>query len=291
MALESINFIIVSGLSGSGKTIALQALEDMGYYCIDNLPANLLPHFAAELTRNDDGAIPNCAVSIDVRNLNFLGSLPKNLDALRDLNIDYKIIFLDADLPTLLVRYSETRRKHPLTDDETSLIEAINNERSLLEPLSTQATRLIETTQTTPHELRDTVRTFAGASSRHELTVLFESFGFKHGNPLDADFVFDVRCLPNPYWKPELRPLTGLDAEVEMFLGNQQSVRDMISQIGEFIENWLPEFQAENRSYITIALGCTGGQHRSVYIAARLADNFADNGKVNVQVRHRELEI
>ena len=289
MALESINFIIVSGLSGSGKSIALKALEDMGYYCIDNLPANLLPLFAAELTRDDDSAIPNCAVSIDVRNLNFLGSLPKNLDALRDLNIDYKIIFLDADLPTLLTRYSETRRKHPLTDDETSLVEAIDSERTLLEPLSTQATRHIDTTQSTPHELRDTVRTFAGASSRHELTVLFESFGFKHGNPLDADFVFDVRCLPNPYWKPELRPLTGLDAEVEMFLEDHQSVRDMISQISDFIENWLPAFQAENRSYITIALGCTGGQHRSVYIAARLADKFADNGKVNVQTRHREL--
>jgi UPF0042 nucleotide-binding protein len=290
MALASINFVIVSGLSGSGKSIALQALEDMGYYCIDNLPANLLPQFATELQRGDDGAIPNCAVSIDVRNRNFLGGLSKNLDALRKLNINYNIVFLDADLPTLLARYSETRRKHPLTNDETSLVEAIKSERLLLEPLSTEATRHIDTTQTTPHELRDTIRAFAGASSQHELTVLFESFGFKHGNPLDADFVFDVRCLPNPHWHPELRPLTGLEAPVENFLADKQSVREMISQISKFISNWLPQFQAENRSYITIAIGCTGGQHRSVYIATKLAEHMVNNSKLNVQTRHRELE-
>lgn len=282
------NFFIVSGLSGSGKTLALQALEDLGYYCIDNLPAVLLPHFAREFLGQADSGFANSAVGIDSRNRGFLGSLPDNLQALEDLGLDYKIIFLEADESILITRYSETRRRHPLTDRDTPLLEGIRREKSFLAPLSAAAARRINTSYTTPQELRGLIREFAGGEIGPSLTLLFESFGYKHGLPLDADFVFDVRCLPNPYWKPELRPFNGLQHEIMTFLEDHEEVTQMVEHIRNFIETWLPRFRAENRSYITVAIGCTGGQHRSVYVAQKLFDYFGGQ-PINVQVRHREL--
>lgn len=282
------NFFIVSGLSGSGKTIALQALEDLGYYCIDNLPAVLLPRFAVEFTDQPVDGLENCAVGIDSRNRGFLASLPEKLEELDRSGLAYKIVFLQADERILLKRFSETRRKHPLTDRETALLEGIRRERELLMPLSSAAHRRINTSETTAQELRGLIRDFAGGELSASLTLLFESFGYKFGPPLDADFVFDVRCLPNPYWQEPLRPLSGLDAPVADYLASHEAVGRMVGQISEFVDSWLPSFKAENRSYITVAIGCTGGQHRSVYVAQQLATRFAGQD-LNVQLRHREL--
>lgn len=286
------NFFLVSGLSGSGKSIALQALEDMGYYCIDNLPANLLARFATEvMSQNGKEGGSNgqdYAVSIDSRNRQFLSLLPTNLAELQELGLNYKILFLEADEEILVKRFSETRRKHPLTDPHTALVEGIRREKELLEPLAAAASRRIDTSDTTPQELRGLVRDFAGREIGESLTLLFESFGYKHSVPRDADFVFDVRCLPNPHWQESLKPLTGLDQPVREFLQKSERVEEMIRRIKEFIEYWLPAFQEENRSYITVAIGCTGGQHRSVYIADRLAGHFKSK-PFAVQVRHREL--
>ena len=283
------NFFIVSGLSGSGKTIALQALEDMGYYCIDNLPAVLLPQFAEEFLAQRENGFEDCAVGIDSRNRDFLSSLPHQLNKLAQLGLDYKTIFLEADERILLKRFSETRRKHPLTDPQTALLEGIRREQELLLPLFRTATRRFDTTHTTAQELRGLVRDFAGGELGDSLSLLFESFGYKHGTPLDADFVFDVRCLPNPYWQESLRSRTGLDDEVREYLAGHDSVGAMITHIRQFIETWLPSFKAENRSYITIAIGCTGGQHRSVYVAQSLAAHFTAQ-HMNAQIRHRELD-
>lgn len=282
------NIYIISGLSGSGKTIALQALEDMGFYCIDNLPAGLLPHFAKQLINPESNRSQRAAVSIDARNRDFLKSLPTHLQELEQLGLDYKIIYLEADEANLIKRFSETRRKHPLTDQVTPLIEGINMERILLSPIANNADKRIDTTYTTPHELRALIRDYAGGENDARLSLLFESFGYKHGTPLDADFVFDVRCLPNPYWQTELRNLTGLDQSVIDFLESKETVGQMVDQIRVFIENWLPSFKLENRSYITVAVGCTGGQHRSVHVARRLVDYFSTTD-LNVQIRHREL--
>jgi len=282
------NFFLVSGLSGSGKSIALQALEDLGYYCIDNLPAILLSRFAEEVMNQSDGGVTDCAVSIDSRNRRFMQSLPSSLDELSRLGLDYKILFLEADEEILVKRFSETRRKHPLTDQRTALVEGIRREKQLLEPLALAAARRIDTSDTTPQELRGLVRDFAGREIGESLTLLFESFGYKHSVPRDADFVFDVRCLPNPYWQDDLQPLTGLDPEVRRFLQQSTKVEQMIGEIRDFLEQWLPAFQAEHRSYITVAIGCTGGQHRSVYVADQLTRHFRSK-PFNVQVRHREL--
>ncbi|MFC1665245.1 RNase adapter RapZ [Pseudomonadota bacterium] len=282
------NIYIVSGLSGSGKTIALQALEDMGFYCIDNLPAGLLPHFAKQLIKPGSDRSQRAAVGIDARNRDFLESLPTHLQELEQLGLDYKIIYLEADEANLIKRFSETRRKHPLTDQVTPLVEGINMERALLTPIANNAHKRIDTTYTTPHELRALIRDYAGGENDARLSLLFESFGYKHGTPLDADFVFDVRCLPNPYWQSELRNLTGLDQPVIEFLEGKETVGKMVEQIRVFIENWLPSFKSENRSYITVAVGCTGGQHRSVHVIRRLVDYFSTTD-LNVQIRHREL--
>jgi len=283
------SFFIVSGLSGSGKTIALQALEDVGFYCIDNLPAALLAHFAGLLADKRDHALANAAIGLDVRNRAFLADLPKSLEELHARGIHYRIIFLEAEDSILIKRFKETRRKHPMLDHQTPLVEAILLEKQLLEPLSFAATLRIDTTRTTPHELRMQVRNFARGEETAGLTLLFESFGYKHGTPLDADFVFDVRCLPNPYWQPELRQYTGLDEPVVHFLRQYDEVEAMLDEIRGFLEKWLPRFEREDRTYLTIALGCTGGQHRSVYLVQRLAQYFSDKG-VKTQVRHRELK-
>ena len=282
------NFFLVSGLSGSGKSIALQALEDLGYYCIDNLPANLLSRFAGDFMNQTEEGLKDCAVSIDSRNRQFLRALPHNLEELEVIGLDCKILFLEANEDILVKRFSETRRKHPLTDRRTALVEGIRREKELLEPLASAASRRIDTSDTTPQELRGLVRDFAGREVGESLTLLFESFGYKHSVPRDADFVFDVRCLPNPHWEASLRALTGLDPEVREFLKKSDRVEKMIAQIRDFIEYWLPAFQAESRSYITVAVGCTGGQHRSVYVADRLGEHF-QRRPLQVQVRHREL--
>jgi UPF0042 nucleotide-binding protein len=283
--------LIVSGLSGSGKTVALNALEDLGYYCIDNMPAVLLPQFA-ELTMDEVRQSPDfrVAVSIDSRNRYFLSSLPESLKSLERLGIDYRIIFLEAEEKALLKRFSETRRKHPLTNSRTPLVDGIRLEFDLLAPLAENAVRRIDTSAMTPHELRRLVRDIAGIETFSGLVVLFESFGYKHGTPLDADFVFDVRCLPNPHWKEDLKPLTGLDEPVRTFLEQERAVADMLGDIRGFIERWLPSFERENRSYITVAVGCTGGRHRSVYMIENLREHFVERG-IHVQVWHRELSL
>lgn len=282
------SFLLVSGLSGSGKSIALHALEDSGFYCIDNLPARLLPHLAQQIQQSGNQPIDNVAVGIDVRNREFLKGLPDALKELSQAGINYQIIFLEADDAILIKRYKETRRKHPLTDEDVSLLEGISLEKSQLNPLSSNATLRVDTTFTTPHQLRQQILDFANSSNSDRLTLLFRSFGFKHGTPLDADYVFDIRCLPNPYWQTELRQYSGLDEPVIEFLEKQTEVHEMFDSICAFLEKWLPSFIQENRSYLTIAIGCTGGQHRSVYLTDRLASYFSDKG-IHTQVRHREL--
>ncbi len=282
------NFFIISGLSGSGKSIALQALEDMGFYCIDNLPAAMLPHLAGQIANAHGDALKSVAIGLDARNLAFLSEVPASLEQLQALGVDYKIIFLEAEESVLVKRFKQTRRRHPLTDRRTSLLEGIRREKSLLEPISFAAAARIDTTHTTPGELRQQVRDLVQHEATAGVMLLFESFGFKHGTPLDADYVFDVRCVPNPYWEPELRKFTGLDPPVIAFLERHAEVETMFVDICAFLEKWLPEFEREPRSYMTIAIGCTGGQHRSVYMACRLAEHFTRKG-IATQVRHREL--
>jgi UPF0042 nucleotide-binding protein len=282
------SLLIVSGLSGSGKSIALQALEDLGFYCIDNLPAGLLPHFAEQLLAAEHDALKQTAVGIDARNRAFLDVLPHSLAQLEQLGVECRIVFLEADENVLVKRFKETRRKHPLTDEDTPLLEGIALERKLLEPLSFNPALRIDTTHTTPHELRTRVQDFARGGDTGGMTLLFESFGYKKGTPADADYVFDVRCLPNPHWQAELRPFTGRDPQVIAFLEGHVQVRQMFDELRGLLERWLPGFEAERRSYMTIAVGCTGGQHRSVYLVEKLAAHFSGQG-IKSQIRHREL--
>jgi UPF0042 nucleotide-binding protein len=290
MAKIAPKFFIISGTSGSGKTIALQALEDLGFYCIDNLPASLVPEMAARVLGNNT-THHNCAISIDSRNQDFIGDLKESFESLKSFNIDTRVIFIDADDKTLLKRYSETRRKHPLSDKNTSLIEAIHKERELLQHLSTIADRKIDTSSITPHELRTIIRDDSEQGSDHSLTLLFQSFGFKYGNPSDVDFMFDVRCLPNPHWHAELKHLTGQDQAVQDFLADQQVCTEMYQQIRNFVEHWLPHFINDNRNYITVGIGCTGGQHRSVYLTSLLQRHFSSHNNIQTLVRHRELSL
>ena len=283
-------FFIISGTSGSGKTIALQVLEDLGFYCIDNLPASLVPEMAARVLGNNT-AEHNCAVSIDSRNQDFIGDLESSINSLKSFNIETRVIFVDADDQTLLKRYSETRRKHPLSDANTSLLEAIDKERELLKHLADIADRKINTSNTTPHELRTIIRDDSQHGSKHSLTLLFQSFGFKYGTPSDTDFMFDVRCLPNPHWHPELKTLTGLDEAVHEFLKRQPLCEEMYQQIKNFVEHWLPHFINDNRNYLTIGIGCTGGQHRSVYLSNLLQTHFTNNTSIQTLIRHRELSL
>ncbi len=282
--------LIVSGLSGSGKSVALNTLEDMGYYCIDNLPMGLLSTFAKHLADHTSGpGIERVAAGIDARNhpeqLQKFGTI---LDELQALDIHCQIIFLQASDTTLLKRFSETRRKHPLSGKDISLADAIARERVLLNPISQAASLFIDTSHTNVHQLRDLVQERVQPGEQRELSVLFESFGYKHGIPADADFVFDARCLPNPHWMPELRPLTGRDAAVIEYLQHHPMVDKLFDQIRSFLEHWIPHFQADKRSYLTIAIGCTGGQHRSVYLSERLAAHFRTQ-MTHVALRHREL--
>lgn len=281
--------IIVSGLSGSGKSIALQTLEDLDYYCVDNLPIELLKPFAREILSRKSGLLQTIAVGIDARNFrDELERFPEILADLRRNGLAIEILFLQAADEALLKRYSETRRKHPLSLEGVPLMEAIRWERRLLEPMAAHADLIIDTSHTNVHELRQLVRSRLHDTPPGQLSILFESFAFKHGVPADADFVFDVRCLPNPHWEPQLRPLTGLDDKVIDFLTRQSVVMGMIADLCRFLETWIPCFENSSRSYLTVAIGCTGGQHRSVFIAAALARHFSKIRR-NIMTRHREL--
>jgi UPF0042 nucleotide-binding protein len=275
--------VIVTGLSGSGKSIVLKALEDSGYYCIDNLPATLLPQISQHL-----GVVhqERVAISIDTRS-SALEALPENIEQLKAQGITAQVLFLESNVETLVKRFSETRRRHPLSNDNTTLAESILHERDMLAKLADLGHR-IDTSDLSANALRNWVKDFV-SQENSGLTLLFVSFGFKHGIPLDADLVFDVRCLPNPHYDPVLRPLTGRDAPVKEFLQKQESVLAMYEDIRGFVERWLPCFVRDNRSYLTIAIGCTGGQHRSVYFAEKLGHYFI-NQQQKVLIRHRGLE-
>jgi UPF0042 nucleotide-binding protein len=281
--------VIVSGLSGSGKSVALHTLEDIGFYCIDNLPIGLLADFGRHITEMRPRPHERYAVGIDARNgADDLARFPRILDELKGRGVRNEIIFLQAADDALIKRFSETRRRHPLSLPNRPLAEAIQGEAELLAPIMERADLVIDTTSTTVHQLRELVRDRLDRREDGRLSLLFESFGYKHGVPKDADFVFDVRCLPNPHWEPRLRPLTGRDADVCRYLETQTIVERMYRQIRDFVAEWLPSFERESRSYLTVAIGCTGGQHRSVYLAERLAEHFRQQSD-NVVVRHREL--
>jgi UPF0042 nucleotide-binding protein len=283
------NLVIISGLSGSGKTIALHTLEDIGYYCTDNLPVGLLDAFALEFSQPHLARVKKVAVGIDARNNpDQISSFPAVIANCRSRGINCKIIFLQADDQALLKRFSETRRKHPLTGPSISLADAIREERSLLAPISANADLFIDTSRTNVHQLRDLVRDCIGAGDSPGLALVLRSFGYKHGVPADADFVFDSRCLPNPYWVPALRNLTGLDREVIEFLDGEPAVHELYDDLENFLIKWIPRFGADNRSYLSIAIGCTGGQHRSVYLVERIAGSLG-NRFGNIVIRHREL--
>ena len=274
--------VLVTGISGSGKSVALHALEDAGFFCVDNLPPELLRDFLRIEQQRRDRRI---AIAVDVRSA---GSLPHLLPLLAELKgegVEVKAVFLDATTSALVRRFSETRRAHPLAD-RGALIDAIEIERELLAGLRELST-VIDTSQLRPTQLRAWMRDLVNAADSR-LTLVFESFAFRHGVPLDADYVFDVRVLPNPHYVRELRPLTGRDAPVAEYLASQPEVAEMLSQIDAFLGRWLPAFEADQRAYLTVAIGCTGGQHRSVWFAERLAERFG--GRATTVIRHREIE-
>jgi UPF0042 nucleotide-binding protein len=281
--------IIVSGLSGSGKSVALHLLEDIDFYCVDNIPAALLKPFIAHTVRGTDEIYPRTAVGLDARNRpNEIETIPALVAELRRSGISSEVLYLHASDEVLLKRYAETRRKHPLVTPEVSLRDAIHSERKLLEPITIAADLVIDTSNMSVHALRERIRERIDQRRDGRLALMFESFGYKHGIPGDADFVFDVRSLPNPYWEPSLRHLTGCDSAVVEFLAGHASVRAMIEALAEFLEARIGEFAQANRSYLTIAVGCTGGQHRSVYIAEQLAKRFRP-GYPQVLTRHDSL--
>lgn len=291
--------VVVSGRSGSGKSVALHALEDQGYQCIDNLPVSMLPALVATAVESDSST--PFAVSIDARNLpQELDRFPEILEALhgaqqrrrtgtRD-DVLIEIIYLDADSTTLVRRFSETRRRHPLTNATVHLREALEAESELLAGIANLADLHLDTSSLTLHALREEIRERVADRATPRLSLMFRSFGFRGGVPVDADLVFDVRCLPNPHWQPELSPLTGRDAPVAAWLSGQPEVVAMEDELRGFLERWLPAYERSNRSYMTVAVGCTGGQHRSVYLSERLAKHFAGS-EADVLVRHRELAL
>ena len=289
--------IIVTGLSGSGKSIVLRALEDNNFYCIDNLPATLLPQITQHLNATNHGKI---AISIDSRSA-ALEALPQAIESLKADGNQVQVLFLESAVETLVKRFSETRRKHPLSNENTTLAESIARERDLLAGVAALGNH-VDTSNLSANALRNHVRelisalqlTSETAHPNKGLVLLFTSFGFKNGIPLDADFVFDVRSLPNPHYDPILKPLTGKDAAVQTFLANQPAAIEMLADIKHYVQKWLPSFKADNRSYLTVAIGCTGGQHRSVYFVEQLSayfkQHFTNNNKQQVIIRHRELD-
>jgi RNase adapter protein RapZ len=284
-----VRLIIVSGLSGAGKSVALHMLEDLGYYCIDNIPAALLKPFISHTVRSGEKTYERTAVGLDARNTDAeIASVPKLVDELKRSGIDCEVLYLVANDDELLRRFAETRRVHPLSRQGESLREAIATEHRLLEPVLNHADLVVDTSRMGVHGLRDLIYRRLDNRARDRLSLLVESFGFKHGIPGDADFVFDARSLPNPYWESALRPLTGRDPPVINFLEAQPGVRSLIDDIEQFMHARIPEFRASARRYLTVAIGCTGGQHRSVYIAEQLAARFAEQYP-EVRVRHSGL--
>lgn len=279
--------VFVSGLSGAGKTVALKQYEDIGYYCIDNLPLHMVGPFIRRALKRADGRYERLAIGIDARESpQEIARFPKYLESLRAQGVEIRVIFLRADDSVLLQRYSETRRRHPLAQGELGLAEAIRHERALLAPIANVADATIDTSLKNLHALREEIQ--AQVPGGGKLSVLLMSFGFKHGIPEDADFVFDVRCLPNPHWQSELRPLSGCDAAVADWLEQQPITGNLYRDIHDFLLRWLPEYEKQDRVYLTVALGCTGGQHRSVYLVERLGEAF--RGRIaHLAVRHREL--
>ncbi|MFC3607850.1 RNase adapter RapZ [Stutzerimonas tarimensis] len=281
--------IVVSGRSGSGKSTALDVLEDNGFYCIDNLPAALLPDLTERALLHTELLHPRLAVSIDARNLpSQIKRFPDLLNQVRASHIQCDVLYLDADNATLLKRFSETRRRHPLTNESRSLTEAIEDEELLLAPIIDLADLKIDTSRLNLYQLRDILKLRLVDQPEAGTAFLVESFGFKRGMPVDADLVFDVRCLPNPYWKAELREHTGSEQVVSEYLAAQPEVEELYQDTFAYLQKWLPRFAASNRAYVTVAIGCTGGQHRSVYLAERLGKALKATLK-NVQIRHREL--
>lgn len=281
--------IIISGLSGSGKSVALHVLEDLGFYCMDNIPAGLLRSVVEGIVPSGDSIYENVCVGLDARNRPAdIDKVPTLVQELRADGVVCEIVFLQASDDVLLTRFSETRRKHPLSSDELSLPEAIAAERDLLGPIINAADLVLDTTNTTVYELREQIANRIGHRRPDALSILIESFGYKHGLPADADFVFDVRCLPNPYWEPQLRALCGRDAPVKAFLDAESLVQDMIADITQFLERWIPNYQDFQRAYLTVGIGCTGGQHRSVYVAEAVAKRLSERYK-GIRTRHNEL--
>ena len=283
-----VRLIIISGRSGSGKSTALHQLEDEGFYCIDNLPVSLLPALMEKTSGDEFHFFQGTAVCIDARNAwKDLENFQSILDSLPS-SVDTQVLFLDAQETTLLQRFGETRRRHPLSTESIPLAEAIDRERELLEPISSSASLVLDTSQMTVYELRDAIKQRLLGTSAGSMSILVQSFGFKRGVPADADLVFDVRMLPNPHWVKELRLKSGLDAEVREFLENQPMTTELYRDICHYLDNWLPRYREGNRSYMNIALGCTGGQHRSVYLANRLFQHYKEQYPT-IHVRHREL--
>jgi RNase adapter protein RapZ len=281
--------ILVSGLSGSGKSVALHMLEDLDYYCVDNLPAALLKAFVSHTLRSNDNLYQRVAIGVDARNTRAeIATVPALLTELRASGISCEMLFLTATDPALLRRFAETRRKHPLTQSGEDLQQAIALERDLLDPVVQAADLNIDTSLLGVHDLREIIRSRVERRKHPRMSILFESFGFKHGIPGDADFVFDARTLPNPYWEPALRALNGTNAEIASYLGGHASVLKLLQDITAFVDARIPEYISTNRRYLTVAIGCTGGQHRSVYLVERLAADFATRYS-DVLLRHSAL--
>ncbi len=281
--------VIVSGLSGAGKTVALKQYEDLGYYCIDNLPLQLVSPIARSALRTAESRYDKLAIGVDARESpKEIERFPRYLERLRDRGIETRVVFLRAEETVLLRRYSETRRRHPLARDDMPLAEAIRAEQVLLAPIASVADATIDTTQKNLHELREEIQSQVPGGGSGKLTVQLESFGFRNGVPDDADFVFDVRCLPNPHWEPTLRSLSGRDAAVCTWLERHALVERMVGDLRSFLDHWLPEYRRQDRAYLTVAVGCTGGQHRSVYVVERLAATLRERYE-QLSVRHREL--
>ncbi len=281
--------VIVSGLSGSGKTVALHTLEDSGYFCVDNLPVGLLAEFIDKMTRSKPVLYEFIAIAIDARSgVDDMDRFDQIIDRIRSLNISLEILFLTSDIKKLLSRFSETRRKHPLSRSGLPLIEVIRLEQKLLSNIYSNADLIIDTTRFNVHELRQTIINRLLPDTGTELSILIQSFGFKHGLPADTDFVFDVRCLPNPYWEDQLKSLNGKDDSVIQYLQGFDDVNAMFDSILDFLKTWIPCFEKENRSYMTISIGCTGGQHRSVFLVEKIASELQQSG-YNASLHHRDL--
>jgi len=284
------SMLLVSGMSGAGKSVALNTFEDLGFYCADNLPADLLPDFVRSVAR-DDGAPQKIAVGIDVRNRQSdLANIPNWLSAIGAMGLDPRLVFFDTRDEVLLKRYSDTRRRHPLSHRGLALADAIALERQVLRPLRALADVIIDTSDLNVHQLRRRVITELGLRFDASLSLLFESFAYRRGVPPDADFVFDARGLPNPHWDARLRPLSGRDADVRLFLEEQMEVGEYFAQVAAFLDTWLPRMQSDTRSYVTVAFGCTGGRHRSVFLAEKMAEHARELGWQDVATFHREID-